>query len=184
MLPGSYTVTVTDGGGPPLAGLTLITGPQSSTNPTTTINVSAGDVFLNADFGYKPDTAIYKMGDYVWLDANRDGNQDTGEQGIDGVTVALLDNAGNVIATTMTGDNPATTGTVEKGWYEFTGLDNGTYTVWVNDTNGRLTAMTRPTIGTTDWTLSYAAQEHADHLGADRMTRTLATPRATMGPIR
>ncbi len=42
-----------------------------------------------------------------------------------GVTVALLDNSGNVIATTVTD---------ASGQYTFPGLPNGTYTVWVNDT--------------------------------------------------
>jgi hypothetical protein len=40
------------------------------------------------------------------------------------VTVALLNSAGKIIASTVTDST---------GWYLFTGLPAGTYTVWVND---------------------------------------------------
>ncbi|MEM1118950.1 MAG: SdrD B-like domain-containing protein [Bacteroidota bacterium] len=53
---------------------------------------------LTIDFGL---TSCLALGDYVWLDKNADGIQDTSEQGINGVTVELVkDNA--VVATTTT----------------------------------------------------------------------------------
>jgi protocatechuate 3,4-dioxygenase beta subunit len=54
---------------------------------------------------------------------------DGADYGIAGVTVALLDEDGNVIATTTTDAD---------GNYEFPGLPAGNYTVWVNDTGNLL----------------------------------------------
>lgn len=42
------------------------------------------------------------LGDRVWNDLNRNGIQDPGEPGIAGVTVNLLDSAGNTVGTTIT----------------------------------------------------------------------------------
>ena len=75
----------------------------------------------NNNFGLVVDLTL---GDYVWYDTNQDGLQDTGEPGINGINVALYDNAsctGAPVATTVTanGGTPAT-----DGWYEFTGLSD------------------------------------------------------------
>ncbi|KAB8144837.1 DUF11 domain-containing protein [Chloroflexia bacterium SDU3-3] len=98
---------------------------------------AAGSDTPTYDFGFFQAAAL---GDYVWLDANADGVQDAGETGIDGVTVSLFTTngadgiAGNAddtlpVATTVTGDNPATPAT-EQGFYLFTGLrPSTTYTV-------------------------------------------------------
>ena len=64
------------------------------------------------------------IGDFVWNDLNRNGIQDMGEPGIDGVTVELLMN-NEVVATTTTGPN---------GYYAFTGLCAGDYVVDVDET--------------------------------------------------
>lgn len=56
------------------------------------------------------------IGDFVFSDLDRDGIQDGGEPGIDGVTVELLDSTGTVIDTTTTSGG---------GAYEFTGLVPG-----------------------------------------------------------
>jgi hypothetical protein len=53
-----------------------------------------------------------------------DGSFGGSDSGIPGVTVALLNNSGVVIATTLTN---------VTGQYSFPGLPAGTYTVWVND---------------------------------------------------
>ncbi|MCG8327749.1 MAG: carboxypeptidase regulatory-like domain-containing protein, partial [Chitinophagales bacterium] len=60
------------------------------------------------------------LGDFVWNDLDADGIQDGGEPGVEGVTVNLKDDNGNVIETTTT-DN--------TGFYEFTDLVPGTYSV-------------------------------------------------------
>lgn len=65
------------------------------------------------------------IGDYVWLDSDRDGIQDSTESGLNGVLVSIQDSNGNVITTTtMTGgpDNKA-------GYYQFPNLCLGQYIV-------------------------------------------------------
>lgn len=67
-----------------------------------------------------PPPANASIGDYVWLDANKNGVQDAGEAGIPNVTVQLKNSAGTVIATTSTSST---------GFYLFSGLAAGNYTV-------------------------------------------------------
>ncbi|WP_036551233.1 SdrD B-like domain-containing protein, partial [Neptunomonas japonica] len=69
-----------------------------------------------------------KLGNYVWLDADLDGIQDTNELGVDGVVVELYDAAGTLISSTVTGDDYSTV-EVETGYYQFTGLKAGDYSV-------------------------------------------------------
>ncbi|MEN6645468.1 MAG: SdrD B-like domain-containing protein [Armatimonadia bacterium] len=73
----------------------------------------------DVDFGYVGGS----LGDYVWLDADRDGEQDAAEQGISGVTLSLLDGTGATLATTVTN---------ASGLYTFSGLKAGSYTVQVD----------------------------------------------------
>ncbi|ADB50710.1 SdrD B-like domain-containing protein [Conexibacter woesei] len=51
------------------------------------------------------DAAPIEIGNYVWLDPDRDGAQDPSEAAIGDVLVELLDGSGNVIATTRTDAN-------------------------------------------------------------------------------
>ena len=62
--------------------------------------------------------------DYVWEDEDNDGLQDPTEDGVEGVTVTLLDEDGVFVESTTT--NP-------DGFYEFTNLTPGTYTVVFSD---------------------------------------------------
>jgi SdrD B-like domain len=43
-----------------------------------------------------------EVGDTLWLDANRNGVLDTGESGIEGINVALIDSSSRTVATTTT----------------------------------------------------------------------------------
>ena len=63
-----------------------------------------------------------KVGDYVWLDSDQDGIQDADESPLANVTLRLLDDQGQDVATTTT--NAA-------GLYLFDGLLPGEYTVQV-----------------------------------------------------
>ena len=65
-------------------------------------------------------TPKYNVGDYVWEDTNKDGIQDDNEKGISNVKVTLKNKNGDTIGTTTTDSN---------GKYEFTGLENGDYTI-------------------------------------------------------
>ena len=75
------------------------------------------------DFGFVAPT--YQLGSTVWVDYDDNGMQDAGEPGIANVEVQLLDDQGNVIATTLTD---------AMGNYLFTGLEPGDYVVAIADT--------------------------------------------------
>ncbi len=83
---GLYRVDVDDSSLP--GGLALTGG----TDPLV-VTLAVGQTYDGADFGYQGNASI---GDYVWHDADSDGNQDADESGIPGVTVYLDLNANNV----------------------------------------------------------------------------------------
>ena len=80
------------------------------------------------DFGYTSPCSG-SIGDFVWSDVDGDGSQSSGDEGIAGVTLRLLDSTGNVLATTVTDSN---------GHYEFVGLCAGDYEVVVDETSNAL----------------------------------------------
>ena len=73
----------------------------------------------NVNFGYATN---YTIKGTVYRDADRSETLEDGEKLYQGVTVDLLDNAGNVVATTTTDPH---------GAYAFTNLEEGTYKVRV-----------------------------------------------------
>lgn len=88
---------------------------EATTVPNTLMNDGARDPKL--DFGFQ--LKSYAIGDFVWIDANRNGIQDEGEDVLPGVKVELLQD-GKVIKTTTTD---------EDGLYVFDDLLAGTYQV-------------------------------------------------------
>ena len=82
--------------------ITLATGTEATgENPSNDALTPDDNSNLTVDFGYYKLAAI---GDFVWLDTNRNGQQDMTEPGLDGLTVKLLDATGTtVLATTTTG---------------------------------------------------------------------------------
>jgi protocatechuate 3,4-dioxygenase beta subunit len=91
---------------------------------TQNYTLNPGDNNPTVDAGYVPNG---KIGDFVWEDKNGNGQQDSGELGISGVTVQLLDQNNNVIRTTTTSST---------GAYEFDNLPPGTYYVRVTPPTG------------------------------------------------
>jgi protocatechuate 3,4-dioxygenase beta subunit len=96
---------------------------DSDVNPGTglsgIITLDAGDNNQTIDAGvHTPSTA--GLGNYVWIDANQDGQQDASEAGLGGVTVTLYDALGVAIKSTVTD---------ERGFYTFADLAPGTYSV-------------------------------------------------------
>ena len=92
------------------------------------VTLDVGDVNLTVDAGIFQKAMI---GDYVWLDENRDGIQDADEDGLNGVEVGLFicdegEKTGTAIATMFTanGGDPST-----DGYYKFMNLMPGEYTV-------------------------------------------------------
>ncbi|MCY2987061.1 MAG: hypothetical protein NTY19_04235, partial [Planctomycetota bacterium] len=67
---------------------------------------------LGTTVALRAETPLYRLGDYVWVDANANGLQDAGELGLSGVTVKLLDANGTT--------PPQTTTTDASGHYGFT----------------------------------------------------------------
>ncbi|MCB9262903.1 MAG: carboxypeptidase regulatory-like domain-containing protein [Flavobacteriales bacterium] len=60
------------------------------------------------------------LGDYVWLDLNKDGDQDANEPAMSGIEVTLFNSSDNLLGTTKTDAN---------GRYRFGDLTSGTYYV-------------------------------------------------------
>ncbi len=103
----------------------LAVNPDNMSDP---VLIGPGDTYVNLDFGYTNPTNN-DIGDTVYFDADADETQDPNEPGIEGVTVKLTDENGDVIATTTTDEN---------GEYLFPGLPDGTYTVMITDTDNVL----------------------------------------------
>jgi SdrD B-like domain len=93
--------------------------------------LGVGQNRIDIDFGY----VTRRIGDFVWDDTNLNGLQDPGEPGRDGVALRLYRNGSFLIASTVSGDNPAT-GTIEHGWYSFSDIPQGTYRAEITIPNG------------------------------------------------
>ncbi|WP_426954437.1 SdrD B-like domain-containing protein [Muricoccus radiodurans] len=91
---------------------------------TASVTLSSGGTVSNLDAGtYTP----VSVNGIAFTDANGDGIQGTGETGLAGQTVQLLNGAGTVVATTTTGTG---------GAYSFTGVAPGTYQVQFSAPSG------------------------------------------------
>ncbi|WP_165358907.1 SdrD B-like domain-containing protein [Spirosoma sordidisoli] len=83
-----------------------------ATGLTGVYNLTANENNLTVDMGYYRPASL---GDKVFVDVNKDGQQDSGEPGLPNVTVTLLSN-GTLVASTTTD---------ASGLYSFTGLTPG-----------------------------------------------------------
>ncbi len=91
----------------------LDSDPDPMTGLTSTINVTPGQVITNIDAGFYTSSGF---GGVVWNDANGNGVQDEGEEGINDVVINLYDESG-VLINSITTTTDATTG--EVGSYCF-----------------------------------------------------------------
>ncbi len=94
-------------------------------SPIVTINIQTGGVAkdnLTIDAGYNPEATL---GDYTWIDANRDGKQDATESPLPGVKVRLY--RADAIGTGRALID--STATNAFGYYLFTKLNAGEYYV-------------------------------------------------------
>jgi fimbrial isopeptide formation D2 family protein/uncharacterized repeat protein (TIGR01451 family) len=89
-------------------------------NPPSTGSSVGTPVLMGISNDVTIEVRALRLGDYVWLDADRDGIQDASEAPIAGVKVDLLDASGTQVATTTTDAN---------GLYIFEDLVPGDYTV-------------------------------------------------------
>ncbi len=127
LMPATYSVTFTAPAGFTITGQNqgandlVDSDADTVTGKTGLYTLAPGETNLSVDAGlFLPAPAKLKLGDFVWLDANKNGVQDAGEAGVPNVTVTLFDGSGT---------NLGTTSTNASGLYLFTNLDPGTYSV-------------------------------------------------------
>ena len=123
---GEYKVDVVNPTSGPLAGtkpLEAYTG-RYKTSAEVTIKAETGSV-IDVNFGFvKPAS----LGDYTWMDVNRDGIQDADEPALPGVTVTLTYADGSAV--TDASGNAVTAKTSDaNGKYKFENLLPGDYKV-------------------------------------------------------
>ena len=99
-----------------------------TTPPVQAVNLTLGQNYLDADFGFSPPARI---GDTVYWDANGNGQQDWNETGIGSVGVTLRNATTVIVGSTVyaPGAYVLNTTTSITGYYQFAGLVPGTYTV-------------------------------------------------------
>lgn len=98
--------------------------PNQTTGLTAYITMSNAQQILDIDAGVINEN-MASIGDFVWDDLNGNGIYDTGEPGVNGVTVELYDQAGNLIKTTVTNNDAIG----NPGYYLFDMLSAGDYKV-------------------------------------------------------
>ena len=108
---------------------------QPTAYGTTSGNTIDLTLPLTGSTGNNFGEALFDLGDTIYFDANNDGVQNPGEEGIAGVDVTLQFAGANGIL--GDGDDPAavTVTTDASGGYAFTELFNGNYTVTVDTTD-------------------------------------------------
>ena len=123
---GEYTVSVVDPTSGPLAGTKpteAYTG-RYKTTADVTIKAETGSV-IDVNFGFVKPASV---GDYTWMDVNRDGVQDADEPALPGVTVTLTRADGSAV-TDASGNPVAAVTTDANGKYVFENLLPGDYKV-------------------------------------------------------
>ena len=123
---GEYKVSVVDPTSGPLAGTKpteAYTG-RYKTTADVTIAEATGSV-IDVNFGFVKPASV---GDYTWMDVNRDGLQDADEPALPGVTVTLMRADGSAV-TDANGDPVAAVTTDANGKYKFENLLPGDYKV-------------------------------------------------------
>jgi protocatechuate 3,4-dioxygenase beta subunit len=112
---------------------------SSGKSITPVVALAAGEENLTIDLGINDATPLNTIGNYVWLDANKDGKQDADEPGVPGVMVTLLNANGTIFDNDATtpGTQPKVTATDANGKYLFTDLPDSSYAVkFTNLPNG------------------------------------------------
>jgi len=123
---GEYSVSVVDPTSGPLAGTKpteAYTG-RYKTSADVTIAEATGSV-IDVNFGFVKPASV---GDYTWMDVNRDGVQDADEPALPGVTVTLTYEDGSAV-TDASGNAVTATASDANGKYSFENLLPGGYKV-------------------------------------------------------
>ncbi|WP_322510765.1 SdrD B-like domain-containing protein, partial [Chloroflexus sp.] len=131
LVPGTYTVSVTAPAGYVFTaanqGDDLGDSDANAGGVMSATTLESGEEDLTWDAGlYRPAS----IGNYVWRDTNGNGLQDTGEAGVDGVTVTLSGTTGAGVTVNLTAT------TAGGGLYLFSNLAPGTYQITVTAPSG------------------------------------------------
>ncbi|MEZ4706752.1 MAG: SdrD B-like domain-containing protein [Caldilineaceae bacterium] len=129
---GLYTATMEISSATDLAGAAIVDADSTLDSQNNETNVKDDEIAESALTGGDEDdhdivvlqqNAILdgSVGNFAWNDLNRDGLQTNGEPGLNGVTVRLLDGAGQVVEERQTANN--TQGS--PGYYTFGSLEVG-----------------------------------------------------------
>ena len=117
-LPQGYEFTQQDAGGDD--GQDSDANPSNGMTQKVVLDPGENNTTLDAGIVAKPAS----LGDRVWLDADKDGIQDAGEQGVEGVKVTLTGGGNDGVIGTAD-DTTATTTTDANGNYNFDNLNPG-----------------------------------------------------------
>ena len=128
---------------------------SSTDSASTETDLSSEGSDLTLDFGFVP--ASVSVGNYIWLDLDRDGIQDAGEDGIEGVVLTLSGPDGRPVIDIF-GNEVTSVTTDEDGFYAFVNLPTlavgESYTVTIDydaaSTRAALTGLTPAAAGAGD----------------------------------
>jgi uncharacterized repeat protein (TIGR01451 family) len=123
--------------------------------------IQNGNTITQVNFGYSGQAALYGA---VWNDHNGDSTRQSGDGGLGVVTVTLRNITGTIVYTTTTN---------ASGYYSFTGLLSGTYTITVVST-------TLPAGGT--WTQTYDPDSSCPSAGCDSKRTVTVNTGQISGP--
>jgi len=115
---GTYTVQVNIPSG--------YTSTTDTNNGNVPVVVSSNE-YTTVDFGLKPTSSPGSVTGVVWEDSDSDQVKDDSEKTMSNVPVSLVDSTGTVVSQTTTN---------ETGYYEFTQVTEGNYTVVVTFPSG------------------------------------------------
>ncbi|MCC9609755.1 carboxypeptidase regulatory-like domain-containing protein [Blastopirellula sp. JC732] len=158
LLPGTYSVReytpvgLIDGGDHVGTVNGTTNGANSSNDLLSSIVLLSGDDGVNYDFCEHEAATI---AGYVYHDRDNDGVKESGEEGIAGVTVILLDSNGVQVGTTTT---------AADGSYKFTGLSAGNYQIVETQPTNYLDGL--DAAGTIGGTIVGAATNPGDKISA------------------
>ncbi|MCW1925853.1 SpaA isopeptide-forming pilin-related protein [Luteolibacter arcticus] len=159
LVPGTYTARIDVGTLP--ANMTQTYDANGGLDHAATFSLSANQTRDEIDYGY---TLPVSIGDLVWNDLDGDGQKDTGESGLAGVTLTLY-RSNDTIAGTAT--------TNASGLYSFTGLMPGSYYVIFDPVAGYLRSLADQGADASDSDANAAGRTHTVTLTGGQSDLTL-----------
>ncbi len=120
--PGATTGVITS------AALSLTPGSPGALSQSVVVSTTGSTVDPTLDFGL---VRSYSLGNRVWSDPDNSGRQESGESGLSGVSLRLLQSNGISVALDLSGAAVLSQTTDADGYYRFDNLPAGDYLVEV-----------------------------------------------------